>query len=457
MTKTKEREVRAHDQVLSDARHVLEKAGYSVVRKSVHTARLESARETLEHEGYVVLKKKSYEDTQRKRQRAEALLSAETQHQKGLYAWMDQHFAEERRLRDRLVFVYGVARAHGATVAELHSPEGSIQEAEQGEGLITEITIPELVVRSMTNGVYEDTYDPETDEVESQVVPGTEDFGTITLFVPVESLHLLPFNKPVDLTVKVAQPETRDISTREPENQSAPMEPEGCLVTDCRNGHTHVCVRPQDHDGSHDFSCSKCDEDAVQPSPLYDTNHPEGAELTWNRDESKWEWRAKDYSESIVAEDGGYRPIIGNPDIVTEPQKKGEDVSGWTPAGWSGADAESRDISTMEPQNQPPAMNPEEQFAAAKPVTMFEDEAAWCSASIYLDGLCLCVRPQGHDGAHDFSDPKAKPPEGEVCRLCLETGCTGGCVDPETAEELEDQLNNRFDEDDDFGMEPDDD
>lgn len=310
MTKTKEREVRAHDQVLSDARHVLEKAGYSVVRKSVHTARLESARETLEHEGYVVLKKKSYEDTQRKRQRAEALLSAETQHQKTLYAWMDQHFVEERRLRDRLVFVYGVARAHGATVAELHSPEGAIQEAEQGDGLITEITIPDLIVRSLSNGVYEDTYDPETDEVESQVVPGTEDFGLVELFVPVENLHLISFNKPVDLTVKLGAPEARDISTREPENQPAPMEPEGCLVTDCRNGHTHVCVRPQDHDGSHDFSCSKCGEDS---------------------------------------------------------------------------------------------------------------------------------------------------PEGEACRLCLETGCTGGCVDPETAEELEDQLNNRFDEDDDFGMEPDDD
>ena len=448
MTKSKERKappVPPHIQALSDARELLNKEGYSVVRHAVHTSRVEAAKEVLEHEGYVVLKKKSYEDTQRKRQRAEALLSAETEHQKTLYAWMDQHFAEERRLRDRLVFVYGVARAHGA------------MEAEQGDGLITEVTISDLIVKSLSAAVYEDYVDPETNDECSRVVPGTEDFGLVELFVPVESMGLIPFNKPVNLTVKVGAPETRDISSREPENQPPPMEPEGCSVTDCRNGHTHVCVRPQDHDGSHDFSCSKCDEDAVQPSPLYDTNHPEGAELTWNRDESKWEWRAKDYSESIVAEDGGYRPIIGNPDIVTEPQKKGEDVSGWTPAGWSGADAESRDISTMEPQNQPPAMNPEEQFAAAKPVTMFEDEAAWCSASIYLDGLCLCVRPQGHEGAHDFSDPKAKPPEGEACRLCLETGCTGGCVDPETAEELEDQLNNRFDEDDDFGMEPDDD
>ena len=297
-------------QKLIEARELLEKEGFAVVKKTVLASREGISKDLLAQKGYVVLKKKSYEDEQRKRRRAEALLSSETEHQKALYAWMTQHFVEERRLRDRLVFVYGVARAHGATVAELHSPEGAIQEAEQGDGLITEITIPELIVKGLSNGVYEDYVDPETNDESSRVVPGTEDFGLVELFVPVENLHLISFNKPVDLTVKVGAPEARDISTREPENQPAPMEPEGCLVTDCRNGHTHVCVRPQDHDGSHDFSCPKCDEDS---------------------------------------------------------------------------------------------------------------------------------------------------PEGEACRLCLETGCTGGCVDPETAEELEDQLNNRFDEDDDFGMEPDDD
>ncbi|QGJ94955.1 hypothetical protein SEA_REDWATTLEHOG_96 [Gordonia phage RedWattleHog] len=176
------------------------------------TDQLRAARAVLEAAGYVVLKKKSYDDIQRKRQRAETLLAAERDHQKSLYAWMSQHFEEERRLRERLVFVYGVARAHGAPVAELHSPEGAIQQAEDANGgIITEITISDLIIRSLSAAVYEDYVDEETGDELCRVVPGTEDFGLVELFVPVESMGLISFNKPVDLTVKVAQPESRDI------------------------------------------------------------------------------------------------------------------------------------------------------------------------------------------------------------------------------------------------------
>lgn len=39
-----------------------------------------------------------------------------------LLKWMESHFEEERRTRDRLTFVYGVAVAHGATSKELAGP-----------------------------------------------------------------------------------------------------------------------------------------------------------------------------------------------------------------------------------------------------------------------------------------------------------------------------------------------
>jgi hypothetical protein len=38
--------------------------------------------------------------------------------------WAESCLDEERCLRDRLTFVYGVARAHGATVEDLRQPEG---------------------------------------------------------------------------------------------------------------------------------------------------------------------------------------------------------------------------------------------------------------------------------------------------------------------------------------------
>ena len=74
---------------------------------------------TLEAEGYVVLRAKSYRQAQERQRVAEALRRAAEERVEGTREWAMQAFAEQRRLSDRLTFVYGVARAHGATVDEL--------------------------------------------------------------------------------------------------------------------------------------------------------------------------------------------------------------------------------------------------------------------------------------------------------------------------------------------------
>jgi len=80
---------------------------------------IEEALETVRHEGYVVLKEKSYRQAQERQRIAEALKLAAEDRIESVEAWARGALAEERRIRDRLTFVYGVARAHGATIEEL--------------------------------------------------------------------------------------------------------------------------------------------------------------------------------------------------------------------------------------------------------------------------------------------------------------------------------------------------
>lgn len=56
---------------------------------------------------------------------AERRLEYEQEHSEGTRQWALNAFTEERRLRERLTFVYGVARAHGATVQELSGDDPS--------------------------------------------------------------------------------------------------------------------------------------------------------------------------------------------------------------------------------------------------------------------------------------------------------------------------------------------
>lgn len=83
---------------------------------------LDYFREQLEAAGYVVLKAKSYRQAQERQRIAEAMKDYAEERRADQDRWMREDvFPEERRLRERLTFVYGVARAKGATVEELSS------------------------------------------------------------------------------------------------------------------------------------------------------------------------------------------------------------------------------------------------------------------------------------------------------------------------------------------------
>ena len=80
---------------------------------------IEEARATLEAAGYVVLRERSYRQAQERQRRAECHQQAAEDARESAMAWARNCLVEERRLRDRLTFVYGVAQAHGATREEL--------------------------------------------------------------------------------------------------------------------------------------------------------------------------------------------------------------------------------------------------------------------------------------------------------------------------------------------------
>jgi len=80
---------------------------------------LEEALAVVKDAGYVVLKAKSYRQAQERQRVAEALKRAAEEDAERTRAWAISHCDEERRLAARLTFVYGVARARGATDEEL--------------------------------------------------------------------------------------------------------------------------------------------------------------------------------------------------------------------------------------------------------------------------------------------------------------------------------------------------
>jgi hypothetical protein len=80
---------------------------------------IESALKTVREAGYVALREKSYRQAQERQRVAEALRRMEQENAEGNRQWALNCLTEERRLRDRVTFVYGVARAHGATVEDL--------------------------------------------------------------------------------------------------------------------------------------------------------------------------------------------------------------------------------------------------------------------------------------------------------------------------------------------------
>ena len=80
---------------------------------------VDRAKATLEALGYVVIKAKSYRAAQERQRISECMRVMAKEDAEHARAWAINCLDEERRLCDRLTFVYGVARANGATIEEL--------------------------------------------------------------------------------------------------------------------------------------------------------------------------------------------------------------------------------------------------------------------------------------------------------------------------------------------------
>lgn len=80
---------------------------------------IDEAKALLRASGYVVLREASHRHAQRERLITQARADWEIQRAQSVERWALDCLHEERRLRDRLTFVYGVAVAHGATLDDL--------------------------------------------------------------------------------------------------------------------------------------------------------------------------------------------------------------------------------------------------------------------------------------------------------------------------------------------------
>ena len=91
--------------------------------KYVPTADQQAAIDVLRLAGYSVIRQRTYARLLERVRVAEALREAERDHRKDSQEWARRECDEQRRLSDRLTYVYGVARAHGASVDDLRQPE----------------------------------------------------------------------------------------------------------------------------------------------------------------------------------------------------------------------------------------------------------------------------------------------------------------------------------------------
>lgn len=82
----------------------------------------------------VTLKRATYRRLHEERRIAEALLANEIEHNKSTQRWGERGYQEQRRIIERLEFVYDVAVRHGATREELSerdSGDGNRNEANE--------------------------------------------------------------------------------------------------------------------------------------------------------------------------------------------------------------------------------------------------------------------------------------------------------------------------------------
>lgn len=81
---------------------------------------VDAARRVLANAGYVAIKDSSYRKSQERVRAAEQRAEYAKEEAASQRDWVERELLpRERHLSDRLTFVYGVARAHGATVQEL--------------------------------------------------------------------------------------------------------------------------------------------------------------------------------------------------------------------------------------------------------------------------------------------------------------------------------------------------
>ena len=105
------------------ARRQIEREQHAdAMRKGDHTKAFTAALALIKAHGYVVLREKSYRQAQERQRAADARAKWEAEAAEHARQWAAEAFAEQRRLADRLTHVYGVARAHGATIEELQQP-----------------------------------------------------------------------------------------------------------------------------------------------------------------------------------------------------------------------------------------------------------------------------------------------------------------------------------------------
>jgi hypothetical protein len=80
---------------------------------------LEIALQLVKANGYVVLKEKSYRQAQERQRIAQVMADYEKERREGAERWARDCCEDERRVRERLTFVWGIAMKHGATLEEM--------------------------------------------------------------------------------------------------------------------------------------------------------------------------------------------------------------------------------------------------------------------------------------------------------------------------------------------------
>lgn len=87
---------------------------------TVSDTRINEAKSMLISQGYIVLKQKSYQSAQERQRVAESVAYNAVADLKATQRWAETTLHNEiRDLMARCTFLYGAARAHGATVDEL--------------------------------------------------------------------------------------------------------------------------------------------------------------------------------------------------------------------------------------------------------------------------------------------------------------------------------------------------